>query len=247
MADRGWSPKACVIGVGEKNEIITTDLKQEWGALLTFYISHKKKNPQDFYNLSDSPALDIFTNVSNPTLLDELLESRYHFVFIVTNNVKDLPIRTKKSSNNDNTVIMIITSENLDNWQQTIENGAIAVLPKEQFYNKAIEFIIDILRFCMFPRFISFDFSDFRVINRRVVKVFYLRSSDDNYVDQFVGFYKKCVSEENLAKGALAIFYFQDCRNTGDYFHKIGSLQISNYSDHCASPSNVAVKILLIV
>jgi len=97
----------------------------------------------------------------------------------------------------------------------------------------------------MFPRFVSFDFTDFKIIQNRIVKARYFKTFKNDYIHDFFTFYKKNVNELN--NEALAIFFFKDFGKIKSYFFDIKELRIPIYSDHYGSPIDEIIKVLLIV
>jgi len=246
MADRGWNPKACFVGMGEDGNKIITKLKDKWKKLIKFHDDYKRQNPEDFYDNSGSPIFDFFLfdlKLINQKKIDA---SQYHFVFLVINKEKDTINTSINKIFKNESVISILLTNDRSHKQQFFKNGTIAILPNEGFHNKSSEFVIDVMRFCMFPRFVSFDFLDFKIIQRRTVNIAYLKTSREDYEIEFREFYRLNIRNQNSEKETIAIFYFQDCENVKDYYLRLESLRIPIYSDHCASPTTEKVKALLI-
>ena len=246
MADRGWNPKACFIGVGKNGAIISQKLKTEWGKLMAFYYDYKEQNPKEFYELSVSPIFDIF---SLESILDDtkvIDTAKYHFVFMVNSDENELSAsNTKTVFKNEPFVSITIATGNMLN-KKCFKNETLAILTDREFHNTACDFMIDLMRFEMFPRFVSFDLSDFKAIHRRTVNILYFNSSRVDYEKEFYEFYKTYVDTGNIKKNAMVIFYYQDCEDVMRYFLKQDNLNISLFSDHCASPTSDKLKALII-
>jgi hypothetical protein len=246
VADRGWNPKACFIGVGRNGAIISQKLKTELGKLMAFYYDYKEQNPKEFYELSVSPIFDIF-------LLEALLDdtkvidtAQYHFVFMVNGDEDEISIsNTKIVFKNEPFVSITIATDKRPN-KRCFKNETLAILPDRELHNTACDFMIDIMRFQMFPRFVSFDLSDFKAIHRRSVNILYFNSYRTNYENEFYEFYKANVEKKDINKDAMVIFYFQDCEDVMSYFLKQDNLNIYLFSDHCASPTSDKLKALII-
>lgn len=246
VADRGWNPKACFIGAGKNGSIISRRLKFKWEKIMVFYFDYKEQNPKEFYDPSVSPIFDIFS-------LDSILDNtkvidtaQYNFVFMVNDDENELYVSNANIFFRNEPFVSITIATDKRPTKRRFKNETLAILPDREFHSTACNFMIDLMRFQMFPRFVSFDLSDFKAIHRRTVNILYFNSSRADYENEFQEFYKTHIDTENIKKDAMVIFFFQDCDDVMNYFLKQDDLHISLFSDHCASPTSDKFKTLII-
>ena len=246
MADCGWNPKACFIGIGSNGEQIIHELKSEWEKLLVFYHLCKEQNPQDFYDVSASPALDFYLFHSIPENSKKIDASKYHFVFRVDDKIDTLFKNKKYIITNEPVISIAITTDEFRN-KRCFQNETIVILPNQGLHSKLSEFVIDLMRFCMFPRLVSFDIADFSIIHRKTVNALYFKTSNTDYEDDFRDFYKMKVDTIDSGKEPILIFFFQECRDMKNYHKMLTGLPIKLFSDHCTSTIKPRVKSLFII
>lgn len=245
MADLGWNPLVCFIGSGKNGEKINHILQHRWRNLLRFYSDYKIQNPEHFYDISTTPTLDFL--MLSPKMDRSIIASisKYHFVFMAIDD-DNAPFLTNSIGNKNQPHVSIFLTANSSRQKRFFKNETIAVIPTEEFHYKAADIVIALMQFCMFPRFVSFDFADFRTIQRKVIKILFFKTSCVDYREEFRDFYKANIKSADSINPLIAIFFFRNCDTIKNYHEALVGLNISIYSDHCAAPINYTVKALII-
>lgn len=246
MADRGWSPKACIVGSSEIGREVIFKLQPKWKELIQFYLSYKKHNAHEFYDNKSTPVLDFFQIDPQRLPQNNIDTTKYQFVFLFTDDSLTIDYFRKIAKQNLSSITMVMSMDKIQDKQSIRSNETVVVFPNQGFYDRVFDFIIDIIRFCMFPRLVSFDFSDFNIMKKRVVKAIYFRSSTDFYLKKFGEIYNKIERMYGYANDAIVIFFFTNYKISRNYINYINGLRIGLFSDHCTSPSPEHIRALII-